>query len=358
MKIILFFIINFSICYSQTIWYAHATEGNDANDGTSWAQAELTLSAAVAHLTTNDTLLLRGDFGTEIINITTGEGSAIMDSMFYERSWSVNRATGLKATTDSTILDWGTEIDRAQVQFQFPDYKFYGIYFDNQSGNATVGDIDANDVQFWFCRFNNSSLGVQVQEVADRSRVMFKYCLFLDTNSGTFIQWANNTIDPTVEHCTFVSTNTSKFMNILTSGVSNDSSGTFKNNIVYFTGNYNDNVSMLDHDEPNKLFNDWNYNIYWITDVGFPTQGGFQWNAINPPINFVAWKDSLQNGVKGIDSDGESNSQFADPAITVGSNYGLISRGSIAIRAASDGTEIGFWQFGKRFNVRRRGIKR
>ncbi len=282
--------------------------------------------------------------------------SFIMVSLFYEQSWSVDQGIGLQSNTDSTILDWGTEVDRMNTQGGRDGYRFYGIFFDNQSDNTTVGDVESDDIQFWFCRFEGNASGVQVGESTTR-RTTFKYCLFHDNGAVvTFIQWAVNARDPRVEHCTFMSNKASKAMEILDNAVSADSIGLFRNNIVSFTGDYGDNNAFMDHDEPDELFDDWNYNMYFVSDAGFPTQGGFEWDVISPPINFAAWKDSLQNGVKGTDPNGENKSFFQDPLLIAGSNYGLIATNSFARRNASDGTNIGFWQESK--SLRRRGLHR
>lgn len=343
---------------SQSSWYAHATLGNDASDGTSWANAKLDLDGvdgAVSVLTSNDTLWTRGDFGTEDFSPANGiDNVVVIDSIFQ-----IVNHTNMFTRTDTTIL-WKTEITRLNLQPNRDNYTFIGIKFDNQDNDASQ-IMNGASATFILCYFESATTGASVTDVS----YTFSYCYFTTDNSAAFGQFVLFSGGSSVahghsfNHCTFYSPSTSNQTIAVSYGAAGTPvTGSWTNNIIYSAYTGSGTSQIIDYDEPDNSFVELDFNIYDINSSSYPTGIGFQWDGLATRLSFPQWKDSLQTGVKGIDPNGEDNSQFIDPVLVAGSEFGLISNGSPAVRAASDGTEIGFYQFGKPFNVRRRGIKR
>lgn len=335
-KLTIVFIFIYSLCFAQDHWYVHATSGNDANDGTSWVQAELTIAGVRSNVSGADTIHMRGSFSETLSGGGSAIGSVWIDSLVYlDGSW---RNFSLR---DTTILNWGTTVQQISM-INSDDLMVVGIQGSSLStGNARSGQ------KVYYCRIKTTgtaSIFVALEASADTIR----YCLFEFDHNASTVPWQflNNADDWFIEHCTIISQSTGSDLIEIRDPISAGTATSFRNNIVYW--NLEAANQIINNAGSGEVFHDIDCNIYFSTG---PEEFNWEGNI----INFNSWVDSIQTD---LDPDGESNSQFADPALILGSNFGLISNGSIAVRAACDGTEIGFWQFGKRFNVRRRGIKR
>jgi hypothetical protein len=356
-----------TISYGQNVWHASALSGDDADDGKSWANAKLTLASVIDSVATDrDTVLLHGDFGTEDVTGGIGNKAVLMDSALHaNQGWLWDITT----PTDTTLM-WTSEFSSWVPTSPTDDSTdFGGIVLDRQSEARQGwvqpgGGTNFEGIKFKYCKFTTTNvtpipIGINVRGPWD-----ITYCLFIPRHSTTLIFYnptpTDQPKDVNLVHNTIACSSGNIILDI-DDAVTPATNSIFRDNIIYQIG---DGVTMVDHSEPDENLNDINYNVWFSDDADFPTDGGFEWDDLSPKIDFPSWRDSLQTGVKGIDPDGESNSQFTNPLLNDVASTAYIDQDSPAFNAASDKInnigDIGYYQTGlsRTFHVRRRGLLR
>ncbi len=346
LRTILFWCISIN-GYSQSVWFVSANTGNDSNDGTSWAQAELTLGEAAANdVTVGDTVVCVGTF-TELlatsVDGTAGNYIVWIDSLRY--------TDGVNSTKPDTV--WTAIIDGTSLCLNPTGevfYKFIGFDFTSSTGDGVNIGNASDNWTFWQNRWSgsisNDCLDVGVASGTNEIisnlfiagwRSMRLLSAFL---SGTWTI-ANNTSysSQTIESVT----------------ISGDDSPALtlelKNNIFYNTSTTNSDYA-ISVDPGNGTINavdDWNNNLLEaLTSNG----DWFEFNG-TAGSTIAAWEDSVNN----YDADGATNTLNTDPSIQNPTTTAYILNTSPAAEAGVDlgfGNDIGYYQTDPASTARRR----
>ena len=166
-------------------WYVDATNGNDANAGTTWANAFLTMDEAFDHLASGDRIYFTGKvreplitpvnvFDVRIVGIGTRHRHADTDpegSATATATWTTP-ASGATTAALCKVLQQGWSFEN--VLFAGPtDHACVWLYRDGSTGDD---ERDASHAQFVNCRFASGYDGIY--DSAGTYNVLVKDCKF------------------------------------------------------------------------------------------------------------------------------------------------------------------------------------
>ena len=163
--------------------YADSRNGNDSNDGLSWANAKKTLSASITAASSGDTIFACGVFNESYTepnkNLTfTAQGFAILDGQ---------SALSVAVTPD------GNNVSRTYNSFILRNYT--STLFNGNPGAGSTASHTFND-----CRFEATPTGI-VQDAGGESA---NRCIFSDCSTVGYSSTTTYGSSRTFTGCTFV----------------------------------------------------------------------------------------------------------------------------------------------------------
>jgi len=329
------------------VYYVHK-DGNDANDGSSWALAKESGRAVFDSYDINgDTIIVGGDINAGVTNsclyAESGEdGVTFIDSLFYENwdSWTVGNTDTTKFAGSSSV-SWSSGY--AFLSQGGSNCKFYGIHFIGRiSGqNVLLNTGTPDGIKFYNCTFTNNAnnyfdLFATGAGVTGNIEVSFYNCRFLTSEYNvqdgirTFSTGAEVTLN--VYNCTF-------YGDFIFSAAIKcaDSEGTewnIHNSIIQNTSSLTADY-IFSHVYPEAFgSHSLDYNIYYSGLIS----NQWYWQA---DINgFSVWQDSLQN----YDINNEVNSLYQDPDLLYTTTT-CVPNTPVTCSDLGYGTTIGWFQF-------------
>ncbi len=319
--------------HDNTVFYADAVNGNDANDGLSWANAEATLSAINGHNpAANDSIGLVGTF--QEVWILDDDGTSGAGNQIVVRD-SLSLVNGMNYSNPDTTNLWSATIDGEQnvqcLQIERDDFwNIGGINFIGATNRQVQFAAETDHSTLIQCRFNrhgdgtgssDSFIALTTNSTGTVDSVISCFFSAVDTtmvlgisnqNDGDGHVWMDNT---------WVGNYSNEIINM------NSMDGTleWKNNILDndATGGA---VAIQINSDAVAAISDFDNNIY--NSAGTNT---FTFNGANFDL-LATWVDSVNN----YDADGEANAVLSDPVTQSNTTTGFIDTDSPAFGIAED----------------------
>jgi len=331
---ILFILILSPNLFSDT-FYVSANTGNDSNDGTSWANAWLTLGQLNGNISAGDSAILVGDFTEEWApnyDGTSGNKVVHIDSVRFEDGFSLT----VPDTTWSAIVDADSTRNRALLLSGDEFLDFVGIQFQEAILTQVQINSTGNDNLFLQCRlFLAGDASMSALSIAGLRDTVIS-TLFLETSAGNTqtvsfsstsdgIYFINNTLKQTATAQDQIGINSGS-----------GSGHTLRNNLFEGT-NVNDIVDLRTPTTSILVFNN---NLYFDTDASTSWDFGAAGNITAVSV----WADSVDN----YDTpNGGDSSLDTDAVLQSDATTAFILNTSAAAEAGVDlgyGNDIGYFQ--------------